>query len=136
VSDELFVRPFLARAPRRDAEPEATVDDVGVRPYFLTQGRTRAADGRIGFETLVITTVRGFGALGRVGPEQRQIIALATGPVSVAEISAKLRVPIGVARVLTGDLAGDGLLELHVAPLAPNKDITLIARLINGVRAL
>jgi len=136
VSDELFVRPFLARSLRPLAQPESVVDDVGVRPYYLTQGRTRTADERIGYETLVISTLSGFGSLGRLTTEKRHIIAMATAPVSIAELSAGLRVPIGVAKVLAGDMAAEGLLELHGAPTAPNHDISLIARLINGVRSL
>ena len=136
MSDELFVRPFLARSLRPLAEPETPTDDVGVRPYYLTGGRTRAGDDRIGFETLVVTTVNGFAALNRLSSEKKQIVALATAPVSVAELSARLRVPIGVAKILAGDMATEGFLDLHGAPAAPNHDINLIARLINGVRAL
>lgn len=136
MSEELFVRPFLTRNLRPLAEPSSVTADVGVRPYYLTQGRTRTADERIGYETLVVTTPNGFGALSRLSSEKKHILAMATAPVSVAELSARLRVPIGVAKVLAGDMAAEGLLDLHGAPVAPNHDITLIARLINGVRSL
>ncbi len=136
MSEEPFVRPFLARAPQHSVEPSATVDDVGVRPYYLTKGRTVSSDTRIGYETLLVATRNGASAAYRLGPEERNIVAMAAAPISVAEISARLIIPIGVAKVLAADLASEGLLDLHAAPLAPNQDITLIARLIHGVRAL
>ena len=136
MNEEPFVRPFLARAPQPSAEPSANVDDVGVRPYYLTKGRTVSSDTRIGYETLLVATRNGANAAYRLGPEERNILAMAGGPISVAEISARLIIPIGVAKVLAADLASEGLLDLHAAPLAPNQDITLIARLIHGVRAL
>ena len=136
MSEEPFVRPFLQRAPQHSVEPSANVDDVGVRPYYLTKGRTVSSDTRIGYETLLVATRNGANAAYRLGPEERNILAMAGSPISVAEISARLIIPIGVAKVLAADLASEGWLDLHAAPPAPNQDITLIARLINGVRAL
>ena len=136
MSEEPFVRPFLQRAPQHSVEPRANVDDVGVRPYYLTKGRTVSSDTRIGYETLLVARRNRTNAVYRLGPEERNILAMAGGPISVAEISARLIIPIGVAKVLAADLASEGLLDLHAAPLAPNQDITLIARLIHGVRAL
>jgi hypothetical protein len=46
--------------------------------------------------------------------EERDILALATdGYLSIAELSAHMRLPLGVVRVLVGDLEAAGLLYVH-----------------------
>ena len=45
-------------------------------------------------------------------------------------------VPVGVALVLVGDLAREGLLDLSTPTIAPRDDVALIRRLIDGVCAL
>ena len=47
-------------------------------------------------------------------PEQRAIVALCVEPLSVAEISARLRLHLGVTRILVGDLRAAGHLDVHV----------------------
>jgi hypothetical protein len=48
-------------------------------------------------------------------------------------VAAELEVPVGVARVLIGDLVADGMLQ-PTTPTAKNEQ--LIRRLIDGVRSL
>lgn len=74
-------------------------------------------------------------ARSRLMLEQRRIADLAETPVSVAEISAHLEVPLGVARVLVGDMADEGLLQVH-QPRTGRPDIVLLERVLNGIRAL
>ena len=54
----------------------------------------------------------------------------------MAEISAKISIPIGVAKVLVGDLVVDGILALYDAPTDASQDITLVRELIDGIRNL
>ncbi len=112
-----------------------------VRPYAMTGGRTRSAgaDGaEIPLEALVILNDEGrFRAQG-LAWEQRAIAELCASPMSVAEISAHLKVPLGVARVLIGDMAAEGLVEMSGASGsgdAPN-DLNLLERVLHGLRAL
>ncbi len=56
--------------------------------------------------------------------------------ISVAELSARLRLPIGVVRVVASDLVVEGLLEAFLPSLTVAEDVDLITRLIEGVRAL
>lgn len=133
-----IIRPFLERAPRREAGPLTDDDlpvDAGVRPYFLTGGRTRV-DRPLHMEALVQTTARGRDVLHALQFEQRAIAVLCEHAVSVAEVAARVRVPLGVASVLISDLAGLGILQIHDAPVRVEDDIALIQRLIHGVRAL
>jgi hypothetical protein len=45
--------------------------------------------------------------------DERGHVDMCARPKSLAEIGAALRVPVGVARVLVGDLANGGYLEVH-----------------------
>ncbi len=108
-----------------------------VRPYAMTGGRTRSAGAEIPLEALVILTDEGRRAEG-LAWEQRAIAELCASPLSVAEVSAHLKVPLGVARVLVGDMAAEGLVEMSGASgseQAPN-DLNLLERVLNGLRAL
>src|SRR3954469_865836 len=90
-------------------------DEAGpvVRPYALTRGRTRAS--REGFDLIAIIATAAtstFGPAG-AGPEHVAILELCVRPLSVAEVSAKLRLPLGVVRVLLGDLLEYGLIAVR-----------------------
>jgi hypothetical protein len=59
--------------------------------------------------------------------------------VSVIEISATLRVPAAVTRVLVSDLANAGYLTMHLPPpIEPNgrPNAELLERLLDGLRSL
>ena len=109
-----------------------------VRPYALTGGRTRAGRGDLPLEALV----RGVaGATDRTStPERRRIIELSTASIlSVAELSAHLSLPLGVIRVLVGDLTDEGLIVVHTgspsaAPAATN--LKVLESVLNGISAL
>ena len=131
-------RPLSTRAPvGGDAASTRVVvePDIGVRPYLVTRGRTRT-DRPLGLEALVQTTDRGRRGVGLLKFEQRAIALVCDRPTSVAEIAARVRVPLGVARVLVADLTDAGLVQVHAAPDRIEDDISLIQRLIHGVRAL
>ena len=70
----------------------------------MTGGRTRPVHTELEIEALVSTT-----SLGERSPkltvEQRAIAALCRDILSIAEISARLDLPLGVTRVLVGDMA-------------------------------
>ncbi len=109
-----------------------------VPAYALTQGRTRSPGTELLLETLVTATdfAARFGMTLRM--ESFAIVAMASRPISVAEIGATLRVPIGVARVLVSDLATAGYLRV-APPISvdingrPGREI--LERLLNGLRA-
>jgi Protein of unknown function (DUF742) len=131
--EEPLGRPFLDRALRDDLRAGAGGD--GVRPYLVTGGRTRAASD-LALEVLVRTTPRGRAAYATF--ESARALALCAEIQSVAEVAARLRLPIGVARVLVGDLAAAGLLEVCGVPQAGGlrEDAVFLERLIHGVAAL
>lgn len=144
-----FVRPFLDRKLRDGAaerafgrvsanEQSSSGDDASssaVRPYFLTGGRTQT-DRVIGIEALVQLSPHGERAIGSLQFERRALADVVRSPISVAEVGARIGVPLGVARVLVADMVAESLVVLHEASTRMQNDIALITRLIHGVRAL
>lgn len=106
-----------------------------VRPYAITGGRTRSSTTVLAMEALVVATVEGR-ARAALTLERRAIAGLAVTPVSVAEISAHLQVPLGVARVLVGDMAADSMVVVHQPKVGERPDVVLLERVLDGIRAL
>ena len=114
------------------AEDAGRVGGVMVRPYVRTGGRTRPAVD-LAIEALVSTAA---GAPEPPGADHRAIVALCASPRSVAEIAALLEIPLGVARVLVGDLAQDGGVVVHDTSGPDGPDATLMQRVLDGLRRL
>jgi DNA-directed RNA polymerase specialized sigma24 family protein len=110
-----------------------------VRPYAVTGGRTRPAFNaeELELETLVSTTTLGEAAAAALSLERRAIAMLCREVLSIVEIAAHLDIPIGVARVLVGDMAHEGLLSLH-RPTSPTDrpDLALLERVLYGLRTI
>ena len=107
-----------------------------VRPYAVTGGRTRP-DYELAIEALVSTTRLGDRSAESTAPERQQICYLCRLARSVAEIAAYLRMPLGVARVLVGDMAQEGLVRVHQAHTPTDRpDLALMQRVLNGLRNL
>jgi hypothetical protein len=108
-----------------------------VRPYLFTQGRTHPAPGRdLPVEAMVTATTWGRDRAGGLPPEQRAVIELCAGPLSIAEVASRLSTPLGVVRVLVGDLADDDLVEAEDTRTDLAADVQLLQRLIARVRAI
>jgi hypothetical protein len=114
-----------------------------VRPYAVTRGRTRPKL-EIAIEALVETTVRGRAANSRPGgghgQEQQYISTLCDGHVqSLAEIAARMQLPLGVARVIVADMAADGLVAVYEPTSLDENDAVgteLLERVLSGLRRL
>jgi Protein of unknown function (DUF742) len=125
--------------------PDSSWNDDGrdpgpvVRPYAMTGGRTRSIrDEELELETLVSTTAEGEMQAPSLDLEQRSIALLCRDLLSVAEISARLDVPLGVARVLIGDMAEGRLLAVHPPHRSDDDrpDLALLERVLYGLRAI
>jgi len=139
------VRPFLRMGPgagHAPAPPPALgppADEppgehtTSLRPFVITSGRVAAADPDIGLETQVSAHPGALGA--RLSPEQRAIVHLCGEPLSVAEISARLRMHFGVTKILVGDLRAAGHLDVHVLE-NDFPDPETIMRVIRGLRSI
>ncbi|GAA3154014.1 DUF742 domain-containing protein [Streptomyces echinatus] len=118
-------------------------DEAGpvVRPYAMTRGRTTsAAQHRLDLIAVVVTEP-GTGdpeTDPTLSPEHVDIVGLCRDePQSVAELAAELDLPIGVVRVLIGDLVHAELVHVsRPVPPAELPDESILRDVINGLRAL
>lgn len=133
-------RGVAARGARRVTDGRTS----RVRPYALTGGRTDFGHVLL-VETFVATIDRPGEqpALARGGlaerfmPESGAIVELCRRMRSVAEISALLRIPLGVVRVLVSDLADQGLIRVYGTGYGPGgPDHALLERVLSGLRRL
>ncbi len=83
-----------------------------VRPYAMTGGRTRPTHDTLEIEALVATTSVGE-QTPKLTVEQRAIAALCYDLLSIAEVAARLHLPLGVIRVLVGDMADEDLVVVY-----------------------
>ncbi|MFJ6747496.1 MULTISPECIES: DUF742 domain-containing protein [unclassified Streptomyces] len=126
---------------RRAPEPSAPTGGMHnplVRPYAMTGGRTRPRY-QLAIEALVSTTADPAKLQGQL-PEHQRICHLCREIKSVAEISALLSIPLGVARILVADLAEAGLVAIHQPggdeTAGGQPDVTLLERVLSGLRKL
>jgi hypothetical protein len=69
--------------------------------------------------------------------ERRAIIVLCRDLLSIAEVSARLDLPLGVARFLVGDMAEQGFVILHrPANVGDRPDLDLLQRVLYGLHQL
>jgi len=107
-----------------------------VRPYAMTGGRTRPSHEDLEIEALVATTSSGQ-RTPKLSVEQRAIAALCHDLLSIAEISARLHLPLGVIRVLVGDMAEERLVVVYRPAQAGDRlDLTLLERVLYGLRTI
>jgi hypothetical protein len=109
-----------------------------VRPYTLTAGRTRA---RISLPLEAQIEVAESENQHRWLPNdvRADIVKYCATRPSVAEIAAKLNLPVGVARVLVADLVEEGHLRMlstldDTASIDERRE--LIGRTLRGLRTL
>lgn len=108
-----------------------------VRPYAVTGGRTRTNGDLIPIEALVSVMVAPAPSMSS---ETARIVELAaTGYLSIAELSAHLHLPVGVVRVLVGDLVEEGHARVHGAVASaynPAATLSVLESVLDGISAL
>jgi hypothetical protein len=132
-------RPGPPRHELPEPEPPAErADDVAiVRPYAWTGGRTRPVYD-LAVETLVSVGTAGRDPSRIPQYEHRAVAELCREPRSVAEVAALLTLPLGVARVLIGDMACQGTVVVHQTASTSGDvpDRALMERVLSGLRRL
>ncbi|MEE1836157.1 DUF742 domain-containing protein [Streptomyces sp. SP17KL33] len=130
--------PLEAAQDSTGGSPEPVDRAPAVRPFLLTAGRVSGA-GRaapIPIETQIVATSAGLSVLGTLAFEHHDIVAACRQPQSVAELAAHLRLHLNVVRVLAEDLCAAGHLAVHVPGAGTAQDITVLRRVIHGLRAV
>src|ERR1700756_1260787 len=107
-----------------------------VRPYALTQGRTR----HTGESFDLVATVRATRSLtdpGSLAPEHISVLRLARVPTTVADIASDVDLPLGVVRIILADLRELGLVVIRTpAVMAERIDKHTLREVLNGLRGL
>lgn len=119
---------------RSDWDDGVSVEDESssTRPYVVAGGRT-AAPTAVSVETIVEST----DVQSNARFEKRELLDAAHATISVAELSAHLRIPIGTTMVLVGELLEDGSLTAHdTAEQSSLSEMDIMTRIIDRVRGL
>jgi hypothetical protein len=123
-----------------DAEgsPELVGRAPAIRPFLLTTGRVSGGETvpPMPVETQIVSTSAGLLALRSLTFEHHDIVAACRRPQSVAELAAGLRLHLNVVRVLVEDLRGAGHLAVHQPNAATAQDLSILRRVIDGLRAV
>lgn len=113
-----------------------------VRPYAMTGGRTRPGPNHARFDLIALVVVDDDATSSAdeslLGPEHRTLLALCRcEKQSVAELAAGTDLPVGVVRVLLGDLLEAGHVRVsRPVPPAQLPDERILREVIEGLRAL
>jgi hypothetical protein len=115
---------------------QPAADQQRVRPYAMTGGRTRPTHDALAIESLVSTTST-VELTPKLTVEQRAIAVLCHDLLSIAEVSAKLHLPLGVVRILVGDMADEHLVMVHRPAHAGDRpDLALLERVLSGLHSI
>jgi hypothetical protein len=124
----------------RDGPGERWLDQEAgpvVRPYAVTQGRTEP-DGQASFGLIdvVVATGEPPTAFFRPGPEQRRILRICQRPMPVVDLTSEIDLPLGVVRVLLGDLTRHGMMRVASAQQQHVPDQQLLRMVLDGLESL
>lgn len=113
-----------------------------VRPYAMTGGRTKPGPSNVRFDLIALVVVDnsppGTAEEALLGPEHHALLSLCRSETqSVAELAADADLPVGVVRVLLGDLLEAGYVRVsRPVPPAHLPDERILREVIDGLRAL
>jgi len=108
-----------------------------VRPYALTKGRTEPAGGAaFGLIDVVVST--GERSLEHFwpGPEHWRILSICRRPTPIVDLTSEIDLPLGVVRVLLGDLTSHGMLRIVSAQRQQVPDQRLLRMVLDGLESL
>ncbi|TCJ90214.1 DUF742 domain-containing protein [Nocardia alba] len=112
-------------------------DEAGpmVRLYAVTGGRSKAPRHDLELTTLLVDARSGMRSR-LIAPEYDMIVTLCRTPLSVAEVSAHLRLPLTSTKLLIGDLIDEGRLHARAprnqTSTAP--DIDVLRAVLAGIK--
>jgi hypothetical protein len=107
-----------------------------VRPYALIGGLTRPSGQRLDLLDMVRAARRPGQDPLQLSPEQAALLERCQMPAPIAELAADLDLPVGVIRILVGDLRERGLITIHRAQPAAFSDLKILQEVVDGLRRL
>ena len=107
-----------------------------VRPYALTKGRTLPSGGAsFGLIVVVVATNERPSVNFRPGPEHRRILSMCRRPTPIVDLTSETDLPLGVVRVLLGDLISEGLVRILSTQKQPATDQRLLRMVLDGLES-
>ena len=124
------------------AQPSLGVDDAGaadgadelVRGFMVTRGRTRALVHELPIETVISAPVNPSGCPAIRDREHQRVRDLLTGPMSIAEISAHLMIPLRAAVVISSEMVAAG--HLTAGSTVDSNDTDLLHKIRSALQLL
>ncbi|MGP3916487.1 DUF742 domain-containing protein [Nonomuraea sp. NBC_00507] len=109
-----------------------------VRPYAVARGRTRPASSALDLLATVVATGLPAPSHAELSAQHRRVVSCVSGQGKpVAELASEVGLPVGVLRVLLGDLLEHGLVSVRPQrDQASTATESLLREVINGLRAL
>jgi uncharacterized protein DUF742 len=108
-----------------------------VRPYALTQGRTRHTGESFDLVATVMATPAALTEPAALAPEHMSVLQLARAPTTVADIASDVDLPLGVVRIILADLREIGLVAIRrPVVMAERVDKHTLREVLNGLRGL
>ncbi len=117
-----------------DASGAPDVDDELVRGFMLTRGRTRATVQELPIETVVSVTMTLDARPVACRREHQRVRDLLVGPMSIAEVSAHLMIPLRAAVVIASEMVAAGLLTAGTT--VDSSDIDLLYKIRTALQLL
>jgi hypothetical protein len=108
-----------------------------VRPYALTQGRTRHTGESFDLVATVMATHARITDPSSLAPEHVGVLQLARAATTVADIASDVDLPLGVVRIILADLRELGLVAISTpVAMAERIDKHTLREVLNGLRGL
>ncbi|MEC4019564.1 DUF742 domain-containing protein [Streptomyces sp. H27-D2] len=120
-----------------DGKEKETAEGAPERLYVVSTGRTEPAEAQKDSLDLVTLIVSRSVPQPGTQPEHASILRMCHYPLSVAEISAYLVLPVSTVTVLLTDLLSDGRAEARAPiPAAALPDVDLLKAVMHGLQNL
>jgi hypothetical protein len=104
------------------------------RLYVITRGRSGSSEQTLDLVTLIVSRSAPHPGMQ---PEHAAILRICRAPLSVAEVSAYLGLPVSVVTVLLADLLAEDRVEARApVPVAFLPDPALLQAVLHGLQKL
>ncbi|WP_214316561.1 DUF742 domain-containing protein [Nonomuraea sediminis] len=111
--------------------------DSAVRPYVLTQGRSRPTRNTIGLDTLLVAADPARSLPVSASRQERALLRMCARLLSLAEAAAHLELPLSVVGILASDLVDSGHLTARSRiPEAGRPNLETLQEVLDGLRKL
>ena len=108
-----------------------------VRPYAVTKGRTLPGGGAsLGLLDVIVATGQRPSEYFRPGPEHQRILAVCLRPMPIVDLTSEIDLPLGVMRVLLGDLMTERMVRVVSAQRQHVPDQRLLRMVLDGLESL